>query len=1219
MGGFAYQVSYAVARLATLATGQPALDLDDVPVAIRFDWAEDIDERLEDGRVVFTQCKRIANAAEPARLAEVMLGFAPKLLWAGPDREDLVFRLVSTDERFGRAATAATKRSKAELEHVRAATIKRLLEPPQPQSDRSLWQEAAGELGFNTLVDALWARLEFVYVGDTVARNDAAGPLFPAERDALNLLLSGGLTHAARQAEALRALRALVHGDVVAFDPAGEASVAFERSAPQVIDHQDLVSALISYRCDSATRFPLRVVDRVFLDIELQRTKQPFIARSPEWRDVVHGDDPDLRFIERDETASLCSRVRTGLLAASSGREGVGALFVVGAPGAGKSTIVRRVAAILAAERCCTVADPGIHVDRIDDTEAAAIVEGVAELARSGRPVLFLLDDPLFAGSRWPDLLRRFRWLGPVFVLGATPSLLFDQYSHQFPNSVSVDVHELGPPSTRERSRLWSHHGRESSELEYTEDEFIVLAMEASAGQSFDEIIDGIWRTLNDGRPIDPTTPPISLPWLVRVFLIVCFCHQYYVAPRELLIRTALQHGAPPPAEIQLTHELGRLISADGWHVFRIGEASWISKWAGPSIESLHARVARSAWERRPVPGFDVADWILPAVVQPGGSWEIGRLLATMLTVDPDGAAALCFRLEALWQDAIESGAARPRDLTLFVGSGKALDPRFPDFDGPLRTAAKAGGSEAWLAALSLALTRGETAFHDAIPDDISLRELLSCADFSVAEGRARKFGRLIPTDDRHAFIERLWTMISSPGEPTLKASGLPLWLVRHEPADQLEAHLPQLLSLAGGERRGWSLLALLVRRAEELSVENLTAIAAVGVEVLMASKGDKRASALAAAVNGVVRRGETQLHDAARTAISQLGEALRAWEVATPERETLPPLVAMTRKKARRSQWSGEKEGAVEREPRARPAIIADVLERLVDNGPIDVAAWLAVNDAPTAQSAAHVCNVLREYSVASGDSGPAAAAAYLLRSVCGDDQATACRVADLAFIGQLNDAPRFAHDVLLAAIPQNHASVVGRVSAIAAIEGTDDAPIARLVTLRRADRVFALIALWRMLGADPHNECRAWQGTWRVALDLNDAAFRRLITLFASGRVLAIRRALGSQAPSTAELVSSLLPAASHRDLERVLEGTLFAWAAKPDDVWPKLLPYQVVSMHETLVGRGRVNRQLEARLAQAVSSHFAATPQHIEAFAAWRSFSSVAAKALNSGLGR
>src|SRR6185369_6708344 len=99
--GYNYQCGYAVSRLASMVTAKPLLGLADYPRLLRYDWGEDLDEILDDGSVCFTQCKRIEDIGQPAKLANVLLGFAPKWLWTPLDNRDRIrFRLVSCDQRF---------------------------------------------------------------------------------------------------------------------------------------------------------------------------------------------------------------------------------------------------------------------------------------------------------------------------------------------------------------------------------------------------------------------------------------------------------------------------------------------------------------------------------------------------------------------------------------------------------------------------------------------------------------------------------------------------------------------------------------------------------------------------------------------------------------------------------------------------------------------------------------------------------------------------------------------------------------------------------------------------------------------------------------------------------------------------------------------------------------------------------------------------------------
>ena len=67
----------------------------------------------------------------------------------------------------------------------------------------------------------------------------------------------------------------------------------------------------------------------------------------PDWCDVAHGYDETIKFIERDQTAALEAAVLEKVVARTGRAGNLPALFVAGAPGSGKTTITRRVAARL--------------------------------------------------------------------------------------------------------------------------------------------------------------------------------------------------------------------------------------------------------------------------------------------------------------------------------------------------------------------------------------------------------------------------------------------------------------------------------------------------------------------------------------------------------------------------------------------------------------------------------------------------------------------------------------------------------------------------------------------------------------------------------------------------------------------------------------------------------------------------------------------------------
>jgi hypothetical protein len=103
------------------------------------------------------------------------------------------------------------------------------------------------------------------------------------------------------------------------------------------------------YRNDPSEDFrpPFLVVDDAFLVEERKKPKSPYIARPPLWADVVHGQNADSRFLEREHFGELLSSIDRQLLEPlfrGSDRR-LPTLFVTGDPGCGKSTLVRHVIA----------------------------------------------------------------------------------------------------------------------------------------------------------------------------------------------------------------------------------------------------------------------------------------------------------------------------------------------------------------------------------------------------------------------------------------------------------------------------------------------------------------------------------------------------------------------------------------------------------------------------------------------------------------------------------------------------------------------------------------------------------------------------------------------------------------------------------------------------------------------------------------------------------
>ena len=57
LGGFEYQRAFALLRLVSMLVGQAVRGMaTEVPVWLRYEWAEDVDELAADGRVTLWQC-----------------------------------------------------------------------------------------------------------------------------------------------------------------------------------------------------------------------------------------------------------------------------------------------------------------------------------------------------------------------------------------------------------------------------------------------------------------------------------------------------------------------------------------------------------------------------------------------------------------------------------------------------------------------------------------------------------------------------------------------------------------------------------------------------------------------------------------------------------------------------------------------------------------------------------------------------------------------------------------------------------------------------------------------------------------------------------------------------------------------------------------------------------------------------------------------------------
>jgi hypothetical protein len=758
LGGFAYQMGYAVARLASLYTRRPVLEIDGYPTFLRFDWAEDLDEVEADGRVVLTQCKRIADIGQAGALADVLLGFAPKWLWTPEDRRpDLRFRLVCTDPRFAGLGPTSLRLyrpgpKESYRDAVLGAAVAQLQVSPGSKLDRALWQPEAEALGFSRLCEALWDQTEVLYLPAETLADDPAGLLFRAERDALALLVRIQFVAAGQQRPALAALRTLLHANIVEFDPSGTRPVPTLDREPKILGSDDVHYALFDFQPSSEERPPFQVVTRQVLENEAAKPKQPFVARRPRWSDVVYGQNEETRFLEREITDQVLAAVRDELLGKIGVGEALPMLFVLGAPGAGKSTLVLRVAARLVQEGIVVVAAPKLNLDSIEEDEVEPFLQGLAHLEEGSLPVLLVLDDPFFAESGWVDLLRR---LGKksrrVAVLGASPEYLYREFGYALTTGRQVDCRTLllPRPLKIERRALAELHGRDPEEFAERDEDFLVLVMEASAGVSFDTIIDRIWITLNHGLPIDPGLHPEDLPWAVRAYLVACYFHRFYLRCPELLMRAILSHAGRDQPVDRIQYELQRLFDEHGWAIFGLEEPESGQRFLGMRIGASHARVAVEAWRRRPIPAFDVGEWVLQASLHAqAGAMEIGSL-AVRLGKEKQGIGVnFLGELVSLWNQAAKTGELETRSLCLLHA---ALLQGSPDQASNLRLGLEAcvarRDGQSWLAVLASTREPGlKFAKRDYLAEDPDLLNLIRVADFHVAPGRARQFMGMFST-----------------------------------------------------------------------------------------------------------------------------------------------------------------------------------------------------------------------------------------------------------------------------------------------------------------------------------------------------------------------------------------------------------------------------------------------------------------------------------------
>jgi tetratricopeptide (TPR) repeat protein len=793
--GYNYQCGYAVSRLASMVTSKPLFGLTDYPKHLRYDWGEDLDEVLDDDSVCFTQCKRVDDIGQPAKLADVLLGFAPKWLWtASNDRNRVRFRLVNCDPRFQSGYTEEDARS-----DVLSQFKKLLATAPNPKSDRFLWKKDAVAVGFEALFDALWSNLSFVYVDSTVIADDPAGVVLFGEAAARDLVLKYGFATGATQKAAIADLRCVINENLIAFDPTNDEGASFVARAPIRIDAADVRLALADKK-ESHRPPPFTRVDRVLLSKARVQRKEKFLFQSPEWPHVVHGADDDVKFVERDQTDALRQKVRESLIQPLlRGTSNLPALFVIGAPGAGKSTLVRRVVATLVESGEVAAADAGLNLAG-GPVDLQSYAEDLQELAGAGRPVLLVLDDPLFEESGWIDLLIHLKQPGfRVAVIAATPDFLHQRYRSQL-SKLSSSEFWVGPPSPQEKQRVAEIYGRDVSTFGEHSDDFLVMVAEAESGEQFTKIMDRLWQTLNGGRPFDNNLSFNELPWEVRAFWFVCFLHRWYTLFPLDNLKAALELSGGTGKAVNVMTALERLKSQSGWSIFRhaVTRAS-AGTYRCDVVSAAHQKIASVAWNQRPMAWFDSEvnkTLAQSSVAEPQSVHSFAIVAATIAKTEPNSPTSFARVLIDHWQKAAaESPRVETRYFCAFVNalilnSGHKLV-------GQMRETllARAIGKDGWIAALQLWLIPSDDAKASSFPEDIDLMSLLAIADFSLAPGRAIRLCRQLADAKKlvNAIYHRLFASLEGRLDWEI-GSPLLVWLLSHGPQAECAVRLSHIL-----------------------------------------------------------------------------------------------------------------------------------------------------------------------------------------------------------------------------------------------------------------------------------------------------------------------------------------------------------------------------------------------------------------------------------------
>lgn len=450
----------------------------------------------------------------------------------------------------------------------------------------------------------------------------------------------------------------------------------------------------------------------------------------------------------------------------------------------------------------------------------------------------------------------------------------------------------------------------------------------------------------------------------------------------------------------------------------------------------------------------------------------------------------------------------------------------------------------------------------------------------------------LEPHAGHWAVARRMCHLLARLGRDDDRAQILARWCPRNpQAACMLAADLAEQEEIEAARTmlRGWSRSSL--QTARQLAL-------------LEWSHGDHY-SALVSIAPFLNDRGSLETRSAIAKMLNQVGREGLRFQM----RKSGKLLVSKHRPPPRPVAPSVEQADPEERRPVVAEEVVSEIREQLAGGVQFhEIAGQLSERYGDRADDAHRVSEILRDQVRADRDPEMAAVSCHFMMSLPRRTAALACTIADMAFIAHLPEATEVARSALAPYAAGQLASVRGRLVALEVLSGSH--PRLRWIKkVKKKERSFALVAVFRMLANNPLLEGGVWRALGEAAEDQDNGEIRRLVCIYATSRMLTMIRQCHSDAPNRREFLDELLPTIPPTVIVRTLEGVLHAYAESPTSVLPLLVPYQIISMYECLGLLGRANADLERRLEAALFYDLNGTPDHMEAFLGWGEFSSLA----------